>query len=138
MDDVVLNKAAIIERCIDRAREVYAGDDKNLKDDLTKQDSILLNLQRACEATIDLGMHLVRIHRLGIPQESRDAFQLLFAAGLLPEDQTIALKKMVGFRNVAIHQYQDLNLEIVKAIIEQDLDQLKLFVKTALRLASPG
>jgi hypothetical protein len=47
MDDVILNKAAAIERCLHRVGEVYAGDDRNLRDDLTRQDSIVLNLQRA-------------------------------------------------------------------------------------------
>ena len=50
-DDVVLNKAATIERCLARVREVHAGDDANLRDDPTSQDSILLNLQRAHEAS---------------------------------------------------------------------------------------
>jgi hypothetical protein len=50
MDDVILNKAAAIERCLHRVREVYADDDRNLREDLTRQDSIVLNLQRACEA----------------------------------------------------------------------------------------
>jgi uncharacterized protein YutE (UPF0331/DUF86 family) len=59
MDDVVLNKAAIVERCIQRIREEHAGDDAVLENNLTKQDSIILNIQRACEAAIDLGMHLV-------------------------------------------------------------------------------
>ena len=56
-DDVALNKAGIIERCLARVREVHAGDDANLFDDPTRQDSIVLNLQRACEASIDLAMH---------------------------------------------------------------------------------
>src|SRR5204862_3354274 len=63
MDDVVLNKAAIIERCVRRVREEHAGDDRRLTEDITRQDSIILNLQRACEAAIDLAMHLVRVHR---------------------------------------------------------------------------
>lgn len=68
MDDVALNKAEVIERCVRRVRAVHAGDPRNLTDDLTRQDSIILNLQRACEASIDLAMHLVRLDRLGIPQ----------------------------------------------------------------------
>lgn len=55
-DDVILNKAAIIERCVARVREEYADDERNLTDNLTRQDSIILNLQRACEAAIDLAM----------------------------------------------------------------------------------
>jgi hypothetical protein len=43
----------------------------------TRQDAIILNIQRACEAAIDLAMHVVRRERLGIPQETRQAFELL-------------------------------------------------------------
>lgn len=53
-DDVLLNKVAIIERCIARVREEYAGDERNLFDDVTRQDSIILNVRRACEAAIGL------------------------------------------------------------------------------------
>jgi uncharacterized protein YutE (UPF0331/DUF86 family) len=137
MDDVVLNKAAIIERCVRRVREEHAGDDRRLTEDITRQDSIILNLQRACEAAIDLAMHLVRVHRLGIPQESRDAFKMLSEAGRLPPPLADSLMRMVGFRNVAIHDYRALNLEIVKAIIARHLEDLLGFGEFAVK-ASGG
>jgi uncharacterized protein YutE (UPF0331/DUF86 family) len=68
MDDVALNKAAIIERCLLRVDQEYGGNFANLEQNLTRQDSIILNIQRACEASIDLAMHLVRKDALGIPQ----------------------------------------------------------------------
>ncbi len=137
-DDVVLNKAAAIERCIRRVREVYAGDPANLDDDLTKQDSIVLNLQRACEAAIDLAMYLVRRGRLGIPQESRDAFRLLVGAGQLDTALAERLLRMVGFRNVAVHDYTQLDLAIVRAIVEKHLDDLLRFSSAAIRATSSG
>jgi uncharacterized protein YutE (UPF0331/DUF86 family) len=124
MNDVILNKAATIERCLHRVREVYAGDDHNLREDLTRQDSIVLNLQRACEAAIDLAMHLVREHHLGIPQDSREAFDLLSGVGLYPRESAEKLRRMVGFRNVAVHDYQALNLDIVREIIRSHTDDL--------------
>ncbi len=100
MNDVEINKAAVIERCVDRVREEYAGSPESLTQ-LTKQDSIVLNLQRACEAAIDLAMHRVRIFGLGAPQESRDAFELLAHAGRLERPLADTMKRMVGFHNVA-------------------------------------
>jgi uncharacterized protein YutE (UPF0331/DUF86 family) len=132
MDDVVLNKAAVIERCVHRVREEYAGDDHNLTDDVTKQDAIVLNIQRACEAAIDLGMHLVRRGRLGLPQDSREAFDLLQRAGTIDADLCEPLKRMVGFRNVAVHDYESLNLDIVRAIIASHLDELLRFARLAI------
>jgi len=134
-DDVLLNKVAIIERCLTRIQDVYANNDKNLFEDVTKQDSIILNLQRACEASIDLGMHLVRKRGLGIPQESREAFELLEKAGLLDSGLAQRMKKMVGFRNVAVHDYTDLNYEIIKVIITERLEDFSAFNKFALQLA---
>lgn len=134
MDDVVLNKVAIIERCVRRVREEYAGDDSNLTSNLTKQDSIILNIQRACEASIDLAMHLVRRYRLGLPQQSRDGITLLASAGRLPQELASPLERMVGFRNVAVHDYRKLNLDIVRALIATGLEDLLAFTHFALRL----
>lgn len=133
MDDVRLNKVAIIERCITRIREVYASDENNLYENYTKQDSIILNIQRACEATIDLAMHAVRSHHLGIPQESREAFSLLNKAGLLPKELTDRMTSMVGFRNIAVHDYQEVNLDIVKKIVVEHLDDFLDFAKMMVR-----
>lgn len=118
---VIVNKAATIERCIARVREEHAGDDRNLTGDQTRQDSIVLNLQRACEAAIDLAMHVVRVRRLGVPQETRDAFALLRDAGLITPELANRMMAMVGFRNVAVHDYRRLDLAIVRSIVTERL-----------------
>lgn len=132
-DDVLLNKAAAIERAVARAREEYAGEDANLLRNQTRQDAIILNLQRACENSIDAAMHLVRVHRLGVPQETREAFDLLERAGHLDPSLANRLRKMVGFRNVAVHDYQKLNLDVVRAILVERLDDFLEFTRLLLR-----
>ncbi len=131
VDDVVLNKVAILERWIARVRAVHGGDDRALSEQL-RQDSIVLNLQRACEVAIDLAMHVVRRRRLGIPQESRGAFRLLEEALVLTPDLSARLQRMVGFRNVAIHAYQSLDLAVVAAVIATGLADLQEFARRAL------
>lgn len=132
-DDVLLNKVAAIERAVARVREEYGGEDTNLFDNLTRQDAILLNLQRACESAIDLAMHLVRTERLGVPQESRDAFGLLAGGGVVDADLAERLQKMVGFRNIAVHDYERLNLQIVRAIVTERLHDFEQFCERALQ-----
>jgi len=133
MDDVVLGKAEIIERCVRRVREVHGGDVDAFRAELTRQESVLLNLQRACEAAIDLAMHLVRVDRLGIPKESRHAFDLLERSGFIASDLARTLRAMVGFRNVAVHEYRRLDLAVVDAIVARHLDDLLAFASLALR-----
>ena len=50
LKDILYNKISIIEKCLKRVREVYDQNPENLTD-YTKQDSIVLNIQRAVEAT---------------------------------------------------------------------------------------
>ena len=118
MDDVVLNKAAMIERCWRRVRQEYGGVPARLSDQ-TRQDSIVLNLERACQAAIDLAMHAVAHAHLGVPQDSAHGFDLLATAGRISPSLARRLRAMVGFRNVAIHEYQALDLEIVRSVVER-------------------
>ena len=78
-------------------------------------------------------MHLVRKHRLGIPQDSRDAFDLLAAAGKLEAPLAESLKRRVGFRNVAVHSYTRIDLAIVRATIERHAGDLVRFSSAAIR-----
>ncbi len=122
VDDVLLNKAATIERCVGRAREEYFRDPDTFATDLTRQDAAILNIQRACEAALDMGQHLVRRDHLGVPQSARDVFALLARAGAIETGLAEEPQRMVGFRNIAVHDYQKLQLPITVAIIETHLD----------------
>lgn len=131
VNDVVLNKCSVIERCLNRICEEYAGEPCSLRN-FTKQDSIVLNLVRVCEASIDLAMHIVSEQRLGIPQSSRDAFEILRQCSVLSDSTAVAMKNMVGFRNVAVHDYQAMSLEIVQAIVEGHLGDFKIYINELL------
>jgi uncharacterized protein YutE (UPF0331/DUF86 family) len=113
--------------------EEYADDKQNLVTNQTKQDAIVLNLQRACETTIDLAMYVISERKLGVPQDSRDAFALLQAAGILPVDLATRLQKMVGFRNVAVHEYTRLNPDVIQSIITKHLDDFRTFSSTIVK-----
>ncbi len=139
-DDVLINKAAVIERCVARAREEYAVNPATFGTDFTRQDAAILNIQRACEAALDMGQHLIRREKLGVPQSARDVFALLAQGGWLDAALADALKRMVGFRNIAVHDYQALQLPITVSIIEKHLDEF-LHYSQALLLrdaARPG
>ncbi|MFF7709585.1 HepT-like ribonuclease domain-containing protein [Pseudomonas sp. NPDC007930] len=131
-DDVLLNKAATIERCVARAREEYDKGPETFGEDFTRQDAAILNLQRACQSALDMGQYLVRREGLGLPQSAREVFDLLAAAGILPADLAAAMKRMVGFRNIAVHEYQKVQLPITVAIITQHLGEFLAFAKVVL------
>ena len=133
MNDVILNKTTTIERCIKRIHEVYEGNPENLTD-YTKQDSIILNIQRACEASIDLAMYIVGGRKLGVPKTSREAFQLLQEAKIIEASLAKSLMNMVGFRNIAVQDYQALDMDVLEAILEKHIDDFKDYTKVILQL----
>lgn len=135
MDNIIVNKAASIERCIARVREEHAAAGSLFEEDYTRQDAAILNILRACEQSIDLANHMVKKKQLGLPQSSRESFELLRADGLLPEELEQKMKAMIGFRNIAVHNYSNLDINIVIAIIEGHLDDFLLFTKTILKHA---
>lgn len=136
MDDVILNKATNIERCIQRIKEEYHGHQNEFESNYTIQDAIILNILRACETAIDMGNHVVRLRSLGLPQSSRDVFSLLENAKIIPEALSRHLQHMVGFRNIAVHNYTKLDLAIVRSIVENDVDHLLEFSRLLVRLAT--
>lgn len=133
VDDVLINKAATIERCVRRAREEYDKDPDTFAADFTRQDAAILNIQRACEAALDMGQYLVRRERLGVVQSSRDVFDLLNRGGWLEGPLAITMKKMIGFRNIAVHEYQTLQLPIMVSIITRHLGDFVAFSSAILR-----
>ncbi|SFF64519.1 Uncharacterized conserved protein YutE, UPF0331/DUF86 family [Fontimonas thermophila] len=121
---VAARKIATLMRCVERARSEHAAAGAAFRTDYTRQDAALINVTRACEAAIDLANMLIRKHRLGVPAESRESFALLERAGIIPPELSARLQSMVGFRNIAIHQYQNLDLDIVETVIRERLDDL--------------
>ena len=68
-DDTLLNKIEIMERCVARIHEEYDNKSDNLYLNITRQDSIILNLERACHAAIDAAMRVLRLKKLGLPKQ---------------------------------------------------------------------
>jgi uncharacterized protein YutE (UPF0331/DUF86 family) len=129
MNDVLINKIKSIQRCIKRAREEYETAEDNFKEDFTHQDAAILNITRACEQTIDVANLIIKKEKIGIPSDSGESFDLLFEAGIISEALRERLKKMVGFRNTMIHQYQDADIDIVISVIKEDLNDIMQFTE---------
>ncbi len=130
---VILNKYEIVERCINRINEEYENNSENLED-YRRLDCIVLNLQRACEATIDIAMYIVSTRKLGIPQTKKEAFKKLEENNIISKDMSKNMQNMTGFRNIAIHDYKEINEEILKEVIEKHLNDLLEFARQMLNL----
>jgi uncharacterized protein YutE (UPF0331/DUF86 family) len=127
MNDFVINKIQSIQHCIRRAREEFFADPEGFDTNFTRQDAAVLNILRACEQSIDLANHVIKIRKLGIPTSSSESFDLLQNEGVISPELAGKLQKMVGFRNAIVHHYQRMDIKIVRSVITSGLDDLILF-----------
>jgi uncharacterized protein YutE (UPF0331/DUF86 family) len=103
MNDTLVQKVQSIQRCIQRARSIYAESGENfLVNDYDAQDASMLNIIRACEQAIDLANYLIKRNKLGIPASSAESFTLLAQQGVISPDRAKKLSNMVGFRRLYI------------------------------------
>ena len=133
MNDIVINKIQSIQRCIERAREEYNADLAGFTVNFTRQDAAVLNVLRACEQALDLANHVIKVRKLGIPGSSAESFELLRQRSVIDTALAESLKKMVHFRNTVIHQYQRMDLAIVRHVITTGLDDLLHFGDCIIR-----
>ena len=83
---------------------------------------IVLNLQRASQQCIDLAMFINAELGLGVPKNSLEAFFKLLEKGIISKESYENMKGIVGFRNVAVHQYQKIDYGIVEYVINNRLE----------------
>lgn len=124
-DDIILNKSAIIERCIRRIKEEHTACPK--LDNFTLVDALILNIERACQATIDMAMHLVAEKRLGLPQSSGHAFILLADQGLIEKELALSLQRMVEFRNFVAHDSQEIDQAVLAFVVKKGFNKFIVF-----------
>jgi uncharacterized protein YutE (UPF0331/DUF86 family) len=124
--DLVIEKINTVRRCLARIVEVTQGDPSTLQE-INIQDIYVLNLQRAVQACIDLSQTVIREQQWSLPDTYREGFVLLKEKKVLSDQISLQMQKMCGFRNIAIHEYQTLDVEILKSILTKDLADIEKF-----------
>jgi uncharacterized protein YutE (UPF0331/DUF86 family) len=122
--DLVLARIATIDRCLARIAEVRGERRQDLLP-VDVEDIASLNLQRAIQAAVDLANHIISTEGYGTPDSTAGVFTLLQQRGVLEADLATRLRKMVGFRNIAVHEYQTLDPAILESILERHLGDLR-------------
>lgn len=128
MQEIILSKISSTENCLKRINEKIKEPDFSFND-YDYQDIIVLNLQRACQQSIDLAMFITAELKLGIPNSSQEAFNKLFEKGIISKETFENMKNMVGFRNIAVHQYQKINYDIVENVVRNRLNDFYKYNK---------
>ena len=136
MDKEVLEtKLAALIRCVHRINEQNISTLEELEKNIDKQDIIILNLQRAVQLCVDVGNHILLDYDTQTPATMSETFDRLLQNKLIDEHNAKNLSRAVGFRNIAVHQYQNLDCKIIYDIIKNHLDDFKAFAQSVEKIA---
>src|SRR6056297_2588174 len=124
-NDVILAKIAIMKKCVATIEEVQRAEIS----EWMRRDLWVLNLQRAVQAAIDLAHVVIARDGLGLPADYGQSFDLLARHQVIDLPTSKNLRKMVGFRNIAVHEYQEIDDQILQSIIEYHLDDFENFYR---------
>ena len=133
--DLIEKKLAFIETRL-RELSTLARLDR-IHEDLKEERFVEHTLQLAIQATLDVASHIVSDERLGEPATNRELFDRLAAGGWISRDLAARLGDMAGFRNVLVHGYQDVDLDVVMDAAKNRLGDVTAFVN-AVRQKLPA
>lgn len=126
---VIDQKLESLRRCVQRIQEKFPADATELQTNFDLQDIIALNLSRAVQLTVDLGSHIISTMNMPTPETMGQTFEILAQQKVLPTNVADQLKKSVGFRNIAVHNYEAINWQIVHSIVRDHLQDFTEFAK---------
>lgn len=120
-------KLESLRRCLQRLRDKLPVSADDLAHDPDIQDIVALNLIRAVQVSADIAAHIVAERAWRVPATMGDGFLLLAEQGVLTSDTAQRMRAAVGFRNIAVHNYERIDWHIVQAILERHLDDFDTF-----------
>ena len=133
--DVIGAKLESLRRCVQRIKGKTPASADVLIRDSDLQDIICVNLERAVQICVDLASHIIAESDMPAAGSMAESFELLRRINIISGELAARMKKAVGFRNVAVHAYQEINWEIVYSIITTRLSDFVDFAKAISKAA---
>ncbi|MDP2913008.1 MAG: DUF86 domain-containing protein [Candidatus Omnitrophota bacterium] len=122
-------KIAHIYKSMDRLSQKSRISLKDFKSDTDAQDIIIHNLQLAIQGAIDIASHIVSDEGWGVPNTLSGLFDILKEYKVIDEELMGTMKRMVGFRNIIVHEYEEIDLDKAHQILTSRLGDFNEFLK---------
>lgn len=131
MDTLILaQKLESLRRCLQRIEEKCPPQPHTLAADPDLQDIVVLNLTRAVQLCVDIASHIISTSNELSPVTMGEAFSTLERLGVIDSQVTTSMRKAVGFRNIAVHNYETINWTIVHSICRDQLLDFRHFAQS--------
>ena len=130
--DVIEQKIESLRRCVERVRQKCPATADALASDADAQDILTLNLTRAVQLCVDIGANLIAEHSKPAPDTMGQTFDVLAELGVITHELAVRMKKAVGFRNIAVHNYEAIDWQIAHAIATRHMSDFAAFASAVV------
>ena len=131
--DVIYAKMEGHRHCLGRIKEKAPCSAFELLEDYDLQDIVSVNLERAVQCSVDIAAHIISCSDKSAPDSMGQTFRMLQELGVVDQKVSEKLVASLGFRNVAVHSYRDIDWNIVFSIITKEIDVFKEFSKQVVK-----
>ncbi|WP_421873678.1 type VII toxin-antitoxin system HepT family RNase toxin [Marinoscillum sp.] len=131
MDEVISGKVATIESCLVWIKK--QNQSAEWKEDQLVKRELLLNLEKACQASIDCSAKIIEQRSFTVPKLPRESFSMLESIGVVSGDTVNSLKKMLAMRGLISHD-ENIKSTMLESIIINEISCLEDFCKSVKRI----
>ncbi len=125
--ELLFKKLAFIETCLQELRTL--AHPERIDTDIKERRFVEHTVQVCIQAVQDVASHVVSDQRLGEPRTNQELLGLLRNAGWLDPELSEALRLAVGFRNVLVHGYTAVDLNVLRDVLSNHLGDIERFVE---------
>jgi len=133
-DAVVRRRLRRLDELLQGLREVGARSREAFLDDTMAQHATAWRLQRAIQAVLNIGAHILAERGIVDWEEYREIPQRLTRFGVLSTALAARLEKAAGQRNILVHMYVEVDPELIYETLQEDLDAFNEFAECVLRV----
>lgn len=124
----VENKISTVEKNLEILKRYEDTTKEDIENNIDLRGALERYLFLTVQATIDLAGAFVSYRGFRKPSTFGESFQILKEKDILDESLADELVKMTGFRNILVHDYEDLDYEVVLNVLKNKTDQIREFV----------
>ncbi len=125
--NMVLRKLSAIDEYLQQIREFSGVSVDEYKSNWKSQRIVERTLQMLIETCADIANHIISDRNMRIPTSYSDTFKVLLENNVIDENLFSVMEKMAKFRNIVVHQYEEVDAEIVIIILTKHLDDFVRF-----------
>ena len=127
---LIAEKLETLRSCVRRIEVKCPESSRVLQTDLDLQDILALNITRAVQLCVDIASHIVAESEQRVPDTMSGVFDVLAESGVIRAELAASMKNAVGFRNIAVHNYQAIDWTIVYGICRERFQDFRLFARS--------